>query len=91
MTRLVRVPLGTAPGHGKQAVDQCAALKRQLRSVLATPPGAALLTVADQGAMSVEAVYDAHTPGSEGWAKRTEALAPQIWETLADRRAVRVR
>jgi hypothetical protein len=88
---LVRVHLGTAPGQYKLAFDGCSAFKRQLRSVLETPDGASLLTVADHGTMWVEAVYMSDVPGAESWAKRAAELAPEIWETLAARRMERVR
>ena len=91
MTHLVRVPLGTAPGSGKQAVDQCSAFKRQLRSLLPAAEGAWLVTVSDAGRLTVEAVADAHTPGAEAWANRAAELAPDIWQTLAARRSGRGR
>lgn len=91
MSFLVRLPLGTAPGQYKQAFDQCAAMKRALRSVLATPDRCSLITVTDHGTMWVEAVYTSDMPGAECWAKRAEQLASEIWETLAERRAVRAR
>jgi len=91
VTFLVRVPLGTAPGSGKHALDQTTAFKRQLRAVLATPPGASLLTVTDHGTMWVEAIYPTDTSGAEAWAERAAGFAPEIWQTLAARRAVRGR
>lgn len=78
MTRLVRVPLGTAPGGGKRAIDQCAAFKRQSRSVSPASEGAWLVTVSDAGRVAVEAVADVHTPGAGAWA--------DAWETIAARR-----
>ena len=87
---LVRVYLGTAPGQYKLAFDQCTAFKRQLRSVLATPERASLLTVTDHGTMWVEAVYFTDVPGAECWAKRAAALSAEIWETLAERRTASV-
>lgn len=88
---LVRIPLGTAPGQYKLAFDQCSAFKRQLRSVLATPDRCALMTITDHGTMWVEALYLTDVLGAEAWAKRAEELAPDIWETLAERRVVRAR
>ena len=86
MTRLVRAHLGTSPGYGTQALNQATAFKRQLRSLLVTPPGTSLLTVSDRGTVWVEAVYDAHTPGAEAWAERARSLSPDIWATMAERR-----
>ncbi len=91
MTLLARVHLGTAPGQYKQAFDGCSAFKRQLRSVLAVPDRCSLITVTDHGTMWVEAVYTSDVPGAECWAKQAEALAPEIWVTLAERRKERVR
>lgn len=91
MTRLVRVQLGTAPGQGKQGVDQAAAFKRQLRSVLPAVEGASLLTISDHGRMTVEAVYDADRPGTSDWAKQAADLAAEVWLTLSDRRKARGR
>lgn len=88
---LARVHLGTAPGQYKLAFDQCSAFKRQLRSVLATPAGASLLTVTDHGTMWVEAVYPTGVPDAGCWAKRAAELSPEVWETLAERRVVRGR
>ncbi|MBP3955449.1 hypothetical protein J8F10_09160 [Gemmata sp. G18] len=88
---LARVHLGTAPGQYKLAFDGCSAFKRQLRSVLATPAGASLLTVTDHGTMWVEAVYPAGVPGADAWAKRAAELASEIWATLVERRTVRGR
>lgn len=91
MTFLVRTHLGAAPGQFKLAFDQCAAMKRALRSVLATPEGCSLMTVTGQGTAWVEAVHMSDVPGAECWAKRAAELAPEIWQTLAERRAVRAR
>ena len=91
MTFLVRVHLGTAPGSGKHALDQTTAFKRQVRSLLATPPGASLLAVTDHGATWIEAVYSTGTPGAEAWAERATGFAPEVWRTLAERRAARGR
>lgn len=91
MTRLVRVHLGTAPGQYKLAFDQTAAFKRQLRAVLPTPDGASLITVTDHGTAWVEAVYPTGVSGADAWAKRAAELAPEVWETLAERRVVRGR
>ena len=88
---LVRVNLGTAPGQYKLAFDGCSAFKRQLRSVLATPDRCSLLTVTDHGTMWVVAAYMSDVPGAECWAKQAEALAPEIWTTLVERRKERVR
>ena len=91
MTRLVRVPLGAAPGGGNRAVDQCAAFKRQLRSALPAAEGAWLVTVRDADRLSVEAVADAHTPGAEAWADRAAELSAEVWETIAARQEGRRR
>lgn len=91
MTRLVRTPLGTAPGSGSHATDQTRAFKRQLRSVLPAADGAWLVTVSDHGRLTVEAVHDPGTGGAGDWAGRAAELAPAVWDTLAARRVGRGR
>ncbi len=91
MTHIVRISLGTSPGCGTQAFNQATAFKRQLRSVLPAADGAWLVTVDDDRRLGVEAVYDAHTPGAEAWVDRAAEVAPEIWRTLAERRAARGR
>lgn len=49
------------------------------------------MTVSDHGTMWVEAVLMSDVPSAEGWAKRAAALAPEIWQTLAERRSARAR
>ena len=91
MTRLVRIHLGTASGRHKHAFDGCSSFMRQLRSVLATPDGASFVTVSDHGTMWVEAAFMSGFPGAECWAKKAEALAPEIWATLGARRVDKAR
>lgn len=86
MTRLVRVPLGCPPVTGKHAVDSCVRFKEQVRGLLPSADGAWLLTVDDNGKRGIEAVYDADTAGAKEWAERAEALAPELWAKLAERR-----
>jgi hypothetical protein len=44
------------------------------------------VTVADHGTVSVEAVYDAHKPGTGDRSSRAAEPAPGVWQTFAGRR-----
>jgi len=91
LTRLVRVPLGMAPGVGKVAVDQGIAFKRQMRAVLPSVDGAWLVTVTGEGGRGIEVVYDEHTEGAEEWARRAGEMAEGVWEAIGERRREKVR
>jgi hypothetical protein len=91
MTRLVRVPLGMAPGVGKVAADQCIAMKRQMRAVLPSVDGAWMVTVEGEGGRGIEVVYDEHTVGAEEWAGKAREMAEGIWKGIGERRRERVR
>ena len=91
MTRLVRIPLGNAPGTGKQRVDAAVTFKNQMRAVLPSVDGAWLITVTDHGKRGIEAVYDADTAGAKEWSEKAAELAPGIWETIQQRRKEIVR
>jgi hypothetical protein len=80
------VPLADGPQLGRaDREDPQADPRRHL------PEPASLLTVSDDGRMTVEAVYDADRPGAGEWSKRAAELADEVWWTIADRRMGRVR
>jgi hypothetical protein len=80
--------LGHSPLSGKQAVDQCIALKRQLRSLLAPVDGAYTMLCPDPSGQrcEVRVAYDPSLPTAEAWAKRAVEVAPELWKSLAERR-----
>jgi hypothetical protein len=88
MTRTVSISLGHSSLSGKSAIDQARKFKDQLRSLWEKPKSVSLLTVVnvEPPHMGVVAVYDAEDAEAREWVKRAEALAPELWAKMNERR-----
>lgn len=88
MTRTVCTSLGDSPLTGAQAVNSTHRFKDQIRSLLPKPESVSLITVQDVDTRSrgVVAVYDADDPAAVEWMRVAEAMAPEIWLKLSERR-----
>jgi hypothetical protein len=88
MTRTVHTSLGSSALSGKQAIDQAAKFKHQLRAIYDKPASVALVSVvhADPPRIEVVAQHDADDPVASAWIRHAQALAPELWEKLGARR-----
>jgi len=88
MTRTVQVSLGISPICGAKAIDLTQKFKDQLCSLHAKPKGVNLLTVTNSETHSrgVEAVYYADNAYAVKWVREAEAVSPELWQKLAERR-----
>ena len=93
MTRTFRSSLGFSQLTGKQAIDQAAKFKAQLRSLSPQPDSVSLITVthAEPPHMEVVAFYDADDPVACAWVRRGERVCADIWQKLAERRKAQAR
>ena len=85
---LAFLSLGSSAFTGKASIDQCVAMKRQLLSVLPAVENAHTLLSVDPETRvcEVRVVFDREDERAVEWAKKAEAMAPEIWETLTVRR-----
>jgi hypothetical protein len=84
---LAFLSLGFSPLTGKEAVDQCVAFRRQIRSVIVPLEGVSLLLVTHpESRCEVKAVYDRDDERAVEWVKRAEEIAAEIWDTMTRRR-----
>ena len=85
---LAFLSLGFSPLSGKRAVDQAITLKRQLRAVLPFVENAYPLIVPESRRCEVRVAFERGDERAEAWARRAAEIAPELWESVAERRRV---